>query len=214
MTNKNIPQKNIFSLQKWGAAASFMMALAMPAALWVYLTGNLQQPFGPLLYALADLLYGPVWGACLIIAVLALRDRLRESAPRRMDVALLAAFAAACAFVAVAAMRSANRYYHLAHPELHLEASATVLTVWAVNIAAGIGAACHFLGWAFLLTGWAGWNSERLPRMLSALFLLAGLAGLSVIVLPDMEGAALALTIIASIWQGIYLLNSSQQTAA
>ena len=47
----------------------------------------------------------------------------------------LASFAAACAFVAVARIRAANRDYHLDHPELHLESSSTVLLVWTTLVA-------------------------------------------------------------------------------
>ena len=111
-------------------------------------------------------------------AVLALRERIGKSAPRRMDLALLASFAAACAFVAVACIRAANRHYHLIHPELHLESSSIVLTVWATLVAGVIGAGWHFLGWAWMLIGSASWTTGRFPRALSALYMLAGVISL------------------------------------
>ncbi|MFN8454633.1 MAG: hypothetical protein U0401_08175 [Anaerolineae bacterium] len=40
-----------------------------------------------------------------------------------MTLALLAALLAAGAIIAVACIRSANRHYHLLHPDLHLEDS-------------------------------------------------------------------------------------------
>ena len=109
------------TIQKWGGLASFLMAVAFIVPSLIYLTGNLRDAIGPLTYALADFLYGPVWAASLVTAVFALRERIGERAPRRMTLALLAALVAAGAMVAVACIRSANRHYHLIHPELHLE---------------------------------------------------------------------------------------------
>jgi hypothetical protein len=170
---------------------------------------------GPFAYSLADFLYGPVWAASLVTTVIALRERIGEAAPRRMNLALLASIAAACAFVAVACIRSANRHYHLVHPDLHLESSSTVLIVWATLVAGAIGAALHFLGWALVLIGSAGWTSRRLPRILSGLYLLAGVSSLFVYLLPDLEANALAFSVIVSIWQGFLLLKAGpHQTQA
>jgi uncharacterized membrane protein SpoIIM required for sporulation len=92
-----------------------------------------------------------------------------------MNIALLASVAAAGVYVAVACIRSANRHYHLSHPELHLEMSSTVLIVWATLLVAGvIGAAWHFLGWAWILIGSSAWSSRSLPRVLSVLYFVAG----------------------------------------
>jgi hypothetical protein len=192
-------------LQKWGGVASFLMAAAFIFAPLIYLVGNLRDTLGPLAYRLADFLYGPVWAASLVTVVFALRERLGERAPRRMTLALLAAALAAGMFVAVACIRSANRDYHLNHPELHLEASTTVLIVWTTLVAGMIGAAWHFLGWAWILTGSAGWTSRSLPQGLSVLYLVAGTGSLFVYVLPDLEGAVGALGVVLSIWQGILL---------
>lgn len=192
-------------LAKWGGLASYLMVAALIVSSLIYLTGNLREVLGPLAYALADFWYGPVWAASLVTVILALRERLGEHAPRRMSLALLVAVLAAGAFVAVACIRSANRHYHLIHPELHLEDSSTVLTVWTTLVAGLIGTAWHFLGWVWVLVGSAGWASHRLPRVLSALYLAAGVASLFVYVLPDFEAHAGALSVIVSIWQGILL---------
>jgi len=193
------------SIQKWGATASFLMAVALIVAPLVYLTGNLDDTGGPVVYALADFLYGPVWAAGLMTAVYALRERLGERAPRLMTLALLVALVAAGAFVTVASIRSANRYYHLTHPDLNLENSTIVLTVWSTLLAGMIGAAWHFLGWVFLLVGTAGWTSGRLPHVLSALYVAAGFAALFVYLLPTLEGTAVLLGTVVSIWQGLLL---------
>jgi len=158
-----------------------------------------------LAYDLADFLYGPVWAAGLVTMVFVLRERIGERAPRRMSLALLAAALAAGAMVAVACIRSANRHYHLIHPELHLEESATVLIVWTTLVAGVTGAGWHFLGWALVLIGSAGWTSRCLPRLLSGLYLVAGASALFVYRLPELEGNVVMLGMVISIWQGILL---------
>jgi len=201
------PKSSDTQLQKWGGIASFLLAVAIVTSGLIFLSGNLRDAFGPFIYSLADLFYGPVWAISLVTAVLALRDRIGEVAPRRMNLALIASIAAGCAFVAVAGMRSANRHYHLTHPDLHLESSTTVLIVWATQVAGVIGAALHFQGWALVLVGSVGWTTKRLPRILSVLYLLTGAMSLLVLLLPQMEANALAFIVILSIWQGLLLIK-------
>jgi hypothetical protein len=165
----------------------------------------LRQAFGPFTYAVADFLYGPVWAASLVVAVFALRERIGERAPRRMTLALLAAALAAGAMVAVACIRSANRQYHLIHPELHLETSTTVLVVWTTIVAGVTAAGWHFLGWALVLVGSAGWTSGRLPRVLSVLYLVGGIASLFVYLPPNLEEIAALLGVVWGVGQGIFL---------
>lgn len=193
------------ALQKWGGAAFFMMAVAFIVAPFIYLVGDLQSASGPFTYSLADFLCGPVWAASLITGVFALRERIGERAPRRMNLAMLAAFVAAGAMVGVACIRAANRHYHLTHPELNLEMSTSVLVVWATLVAGVLATGWHFMGWVLILIGSAGWTSRRLPRVLSVLYFVAGVSSLFVYVLPVMEGNTAALCVILSIWQGILL---------
>jgi hypothetical protein len=201
------PMATAVRIQKWGGLASFLLPVALLFAFGIHLTGNLGDYRGPLAYDVADFLYGPVWAASLVTAVYALRERIGEHTPRRMNLALLASFAAALAFVAVACIRSANRHYHLDHPELHLEESSTVLIVWTTLVAGVSATGWHFLGWSLVLIGSAGWTTRLLPRALSALYLLAGTASLFVYLLPSTvaEGPALVLLLVVSIWQGILL---------
>lgn len=183
----------IRAIQKWGALASFSMAAAMIIAPIIYLVGDLRAALGPLAYMIADFLYGPVWTASLVAAVFALRERIGERAHRRMLLALLAAFVAAGAFASVAFIRYSNRHYHIIHPELHLESSTPVLVVWT-NLVAGLAATgWHFLGWAMILVGSAGWTSQRLPRLMSVLYWILGAAALFVYLLPENEGFAVLL---------------------
>jgi hypothetical protein len=107
--------------------------------------------------------------------------------------------------VTVACIRSANRQYHLNHPELHLENSTTVLVVWTTIVAGVTAAGWHFLGWALVLAGSAGWTSGRLPRLLSGLYLAAGAIAWFVYLLPEAEGAAAMLGVVVSVWSGILL---------
>lgn len=193
------------TMQKWGGLASFLLAVAFIVAPLIYLFGDLRDAFGPFVYSLADFLYGPVWAASLVTAVFALRERIGERASGRMSLALLAAVLAAGAMVLVALIRSANRHYHLIHPELHLEASTTVLVVWTTIVAGVTAAGWHFLGWALVLIGSAGWTSGRLPRVLCVLYLVGGIVSLFVYVLPNLEGTAAALGVVWGMWQGILL---------
>jgi hypothetical protein len=193
------------TIQKWGGLASFLLAVTFIVPSLIYLFGDLRTATGPFAYALADFLYGPVWAASLVMAVFALRERIGEHAPRRMSLALLAAALAAGAMVAVACIRSANRHYHMTHPELNLDTSTTVLVVWTTIVAGVIATGWHFMGWSFVLLGSAGWTTRRLPRGLSVLYLVGGTASLFVYLLPDIEENVVALGVVVSIWQGILL---------
>ena len=113
--------------------------------------------------------------------------------------------------VAVACIRSANRHYHLIHPELHLETSSTVLIVWTTLVAGLTGAGWHFLGWALVLIGSAGWTARVLPRLLSALYLGAGVISLFVYLFPGSEGNAVLLSVVVIVWQGILLWKTEPQ---
>ena len=204
------PKWTAVPIQKWGGLASLLLPVALIASSLIYLMANLRDAMGPFAYSLADFMYGPVWAASLVTTVFTLRERIGERAPRRMNLALLASFAAACAFVAVACIRSANRHYHLDHPELHLEESSAVLIVWTTLVAGVSATGWHFLGWSLVLIGSAGWTTRVFPRVLSALYLLAGTTSLFVYLLPytDAEANALVLLLVVSIWQGILLLKA------
>jgi hypothetical protein len=107
--------------------------------------------------------------------------------------------------VGVACIRSANRHYLLIHPELSLEMSTTVLVAWTTIVAGVIATGWHFLGWALVLVGSAGWTTRRLPHVLSVLYLVGGTASLFVYLLPDIAAIVVALGVVPSIWQGILL---------
>ena len=193
------------TISKWAGVASFLLAVSFVVAPSIYLTGNLRDTVGVFTYNLADFLYGPVISASLITVTYVLRERIGESAFRRMDLALLAAVLSAVGMAAVAFIRASNRHYHLIHPELNLENSTTVLIVWTTLVAGVNAIGFHFLGWTFVLLGSASWTSHIFPRLLNVFYFLAGVSSLFVYLFPDLEGLVLLLGTIISVWQGILL---------
>jgi hypothetical protein len=141
-----------------------------------------------------------------------LRELIGKNASRRMDLALLAAALSAVGMAAVAFIRASNRQYHLIHPELNLENSTTVLIVWTTLVAGMNAVGFHFMGWMYILLGSANWTSRLFPRPLTGLYLLAGVSALFVYLLPDLEGLAMLLGIIISIWQGVLLWKFDPHT--
>ena len=196
-------------IQRAGGLASFLLAAAFFIPSVVDLFGNLRNAGGAFAYDLADFIYGPVWAASLVTMVFALRERIGERAPRRIAMALMAAGLAGGMMVAVACIRSANRHYHIHHPELNLEDSTEVLVVWTTVLAGVTGAGWHFLGWAFFLIAASGWASRIFPRLLTVLLLAAGAVSLFVYALPAMEGIAVLLSMAVSIWQGTLFWRGS-----
>lgn len=193
------------TINKWGGLASFLLAVSFIVAPLIYLTGNLRDALGVFAYDLADFLYGPVVSAGLITVTYVLRERIGGRAFRRMDLALIAAVLSAAGMAATAFIRASNRHYHLIHPELNLEDSTTVLIVWTTLVAGVNAVGFHFLGWAFVLLGSAGWTSYLFPRPLNIFLLLAGVSSLFVYRFPDLEGFVLLLGTIISVWQGVLL---------
>jgi hypothetical protein len=193
------------TINKWGALASFLLAVSFVVAPLIYLIGNLRDIFGVITYDLADFLYGPILSASIVTMIYVLRERIGASASRRMDLALLAAVLSAVGMAAVAFIRASNRQYHLIHPELNLEDSTTVLIVWTTLVAGANAIGFHFLGWAFVLLGSASWTSRIFPRLLNGFYFLAGVSSLFVYRFSELEGLVLLLGIIIGIWQGILL---------
>jgi hypothetical protein len=193
------------TINKWGGLAAFLLPLSFIVAPLIYLIGNLREPLGVLAYELADFLSGPLLAASLVTVTYVLRERLGANALRRMDLALLAAVLAAAGLAAVAFIRASNRHYHLSHPELGLENSTIVLTVWTTLVSAVNALGFHFLGWTFVLLGSAGWTSRLWPRWLTAFYWLAGVPALLVYLFLDLEGFVLLSGMIIGLGQGLWL---------
>lgn len=197
-------------LARWGALASFATPVALVVSSLIYLTGDLRHPLGALSYDLADVLAGPLLGALLVVGMLALVERMGERGSRRGALALLAAALAAAAFVAVAMIRSANREYFITHPDMNYT---TVLVVWGTLVAGLSATAWHFLGWAWLLVGVAGWRRRTLPRTLSALYLVGGaLAPFNHLLPQDGEGLLMLVAALIGVWQGVLLWRNPAES--
>jgi hypothetical protein len=108
------------TINKWGGLASFFLSVSFVVAPLIYLTGNLGDALGIFAYNLADFLYGPILSASLIVVTYVLRERIGESAFRRMDLALVAAILSAVGMAAVAFIRASNRHYHFDTPRSEL----------------------------------------------------------------------------------------------
>lgn len=201
-------------LQRWGALAVFLLAVNFILSNLIYLTGTVATIKGQYAYRLADFLYGPVWSVCLIIVIFVLREQLSKHAPRRMTVATFTSFLSVGTMIAVAFIRASNREYHILHPELHLEESALVLTVWTTLLAGLTAAGWHFLGWTQIIIASAGWTSQRLPRVLSVLYLVSGIASLFVYLFPVNEGFGILLGAIIFLWQAVLFWNVKPQATA
>ena len=198
---KESTETSISTIQQWGSLSSFLLTVTFIVPPWIYLVGDLRAAIGPFAYALADFLFGPVCAASLVLTLVALRERIGEYAPRQMSLALLAAALAGAMFVSVAFVRAANRQYLTHHPELET----MLLPAWTTLVTGVIMTGWHFLGWALLLIGSAGWASRRLPRGLSALSMVAGIVSLFVYLLPDAHGLVAIFGVMVSIWQGVVL---------
>lgn len=195
-------------LQKWGGAASFILAVAYFVPRLIYLVGDLRSTIGQFVYHLADFMYRPVWSVCLVTVVFTLREKIGSHAPRRMSLALMSAFLSAGMMLAVAFIRSSNRQYHILHPELGLENSIPVLVVWTTLIAGLTAVGWHFLGWTQILIGSARWHSQQLPRLLNLFYFAGGIVSLFVYLFPAAEGLGILLAVVISIWQGVLLLKT------
>jgi len=200
------------TVYKWGSLASFLLAVSFIVAPMIYLTGNLRDAMGVFAYDLADFLYGPVLSASLITVTYVLREQIGKHAKRRMDLALLSAVLAAVGLAAVAFIRASNRHYHLMHPELNLEHDQTVLLVWTTLVAGVSGFGFHFLGWAFILLGSAGWTSKIFPTVLNILYFVAGIISLFAYLSRDGDFGGVFLGTFISIWQGILLWNAESES--
>ena len=199
--------EKVTTINKWGALASFLIAAALIVAPLIYLSGNLRDTLGVFTYGLADFLFGPILSVSLVTLIYVLREKIGKSAARRMDLSLIAAILAAAGMAAVAFIRASNRHYFLAHPELNLENSATVLTIWTTLVDGANSFGFHFLGWVFILLGSANWDSRLFPRLLSGLYILAGVSSLFVYLFSELEGLVILLAIISFTWQGVLLWN-------
>jgi hypothetical protein len=77
---KESAETSATTMQKWGGLASFLLTVTLIVPPWIYLVGDLRAAIGPFAYALADFLFGPACAASLVMALVALRERIGERA--------------------------------------------------------------------------------------------------------------------------------------
>ena len=153
----------------------------------------------PFLILLSALLLS---GIAYVAMVLALRERMQDSAPNIMrtaviGVAIICALWFASAFIGIIGMPM-------------IVASKDAPAFWAVfTILLALATAGDFsLGCVLLLIGWAALKSRSLPRMLSYLFLLKGIVMALEIAIALLMPVGIFLGLIFYPWLGIVLLRS------
>ena len=192
---------------RWGAVASFALAVVMIVAPLLYLTSSPNNPEGLLGYRIADLLYGPVLGACFAGSITVIKVYVGQKAPRRMNAALIAAALAALAMVVTAALRSSNRAYFLEHNAPMVAGMQVVPSI--------LSAGKFFLGWSMILMGSASWSARTFPRPLAVLAMVAGTLEMLTFTLRDpSESPTILLTALWAISQGIVLWWKGSSGAA
>jgi hypothetical protein len=199
------------TMLRCGAIAWFLLAATFFAPS-IYFFGRPPEGVGLSSYDLADFLYGPVWGASLVTAIFVLRERFGGNAPRRMTLALLAATLAAGASVMVALIRSTNRHFLAARPDLDPTMVNTLLTAWTTVVTGVIATRYHFLGWALVLLGSAVWSDRRRDKVLSGLYLVGGMTSLFGYLQVEGDMGAALFGVILSIWQGIRLWDDDPES--
>lgn len=157
-----------------------------------------------------------VFGAFLVILVLALYERLNAGAPAMMQTATV--FGLLWAFVVIAAgmifIVGMNTVV-----DLYGQDPAQAATVWLAieSVFNGLGGGVEIVGglWV-LLVSWAALRAGGFPRALNYLGVLVGVAGILTVV-PALEalGAVFGLTQIPwFVWLGIDMLRNNSRVAA
>lgn len=156
-----------------------------------------------------------VFGIALVPLVLALRERLHESAPALSQAAT--AFGLIWAGLVVAAGMVSNIAIGTV-ADLYDTDPARAETVWSAldSVQNGLGGGNEIAGGVWvLLVSWAALTTAALPRTLNYLGLAAGVAGL-ITVIPALEavGAVFGIGLIVwFVWIGAILLQDSASAA-
>lgn len=218
------------TIRKWGGLASFVMAgvfivapviylVALPAATGLALP-DFSDPFKlrPVLanpvFDLGDFLFGPIWGASLVVATVALREHLGETVQRRTFLAVIAAGLSAALFVGAASVQTIGRHYTALHTEMDASVYEAVFRASSIVVPGMTSAGRHFLGWLLILLGSAGMASKKLPKALSILYIVGGVPSLVAYLIPGLGEVILALGVIWNIWQGVLLWRADARQSS
>ena len=134
--------------------------------------------------------------------VLALKEKMQDSSPNLMllaliGVSIICALMFAAAFIGILGMP-------LIVSSKDASAFRAIGTIYS-----SLGIASEFsMGWVLLLIGWAALKIKRLPRILSYLFVLKGVVMILEIAVASLSGVGILLGLIFYTWLGIYLLRN------
>lgn len=214
-------EKDTKVIQKWGSVASFVQAgifLIAPVIYFVILpnaTGlagpEFNDPFKlrPVLtnpaFDFGDFLFGPLWGASLVLSLAGMREYFGNNAPRRMQLAIIFSCISAALFVAGGVVQTIGRHYISAHPELDNIVFESIFRTLSMVVPGLTSSGRHFLGWTLVIVGSAGWATSTLPRTLCILYFIGALLGLFAYLSPGIGELILLPGVIWNVWQGILL---------
>ena len=136
-----------------------------------------------------------------ILAALAVRERLGDSAPNQMLMALIAASIASALFIAIGAIDFNSTPSIAAANDVSAFRASIAITDGMLN------GAIFALGWMLLLWAWAGLATKGLPVMLCYLLLLTGFAAILAFVIPILGLLVIVLNAVWGFWLGYVLLR-------
>jgi hypothetical protein len=147
-----------------------------------------------------------LWGICFVPIGLALRCRIENDTFGLMSIALIGTS------VASTLQLAAGTIGIVGLPPI---VSAQDISGFGALTSVAFSMACagdFAFGWVILLSGWAGFKSEKLPRFLSLLLMIEGLLIIGEIALIVLGLTALILILINHLWLGIVFLRDSGDT--
>ncbi len=203
------------NMQKVGAYASFVIGVAFVAilvlvfgllpAMGVKVPEDFTNPQAATkiasvlpIFNLLDL----VFGFTTVLVALALRERLQNSAPNQMRLAVIAASIAGALFIGTGIAQFYGWPILLQNPPAGAAANAAFFA-----IATGLeNAAIFAAGWVTLLWGWAGLSTKGLPSALNYVFILAGILSIVGVVSPLISILSVVADAIWAFWLGVILM--------
>lgn len=142
--------------------------------------------------------------ATAVVIALSLYDRYGARAPSRMRWAVAAAVVASGLFLSTGMLNFAT-----------VRALPSIPAEYQLNVFAGVSlatdgllaAAIFAIGWSFLLSGWAAYQTNGLPRILSIIMMLGGASGILAFLIPPLVPLGAIFNLIWSIWLGFTLIR-------
>ncbi len=139
--------------------------------------------------------------------MLALYHRLQAAAPARLQVAVVAGLVASGLFLAYGMIPMVGNPVVVSTYQQDAVRGGAVYLALRVTANAMSAGALFALGWAISLIGWVALRAGGLPKMLSAIMLLAGIALIVSFALLPVGLIGVLLAPIWSAWLGVVLLR-------